>query len=92
MIPTKVAPRMPSLPPLPDIEAEALKDKTPAQSLDYLRLHLRDDTRAGAKRLLSKFEKAVQREGKEKAKGWQREGKGKAKGNAKGRLPFLIDF
>ncbi len=57
---------MPSLPPLPDIEAEALKEKSPTQSLDYLRLHLKDDTRAGAKRLLSKFERAVHREEKER--------------------------
>jgi len=74
---------MPSLPPLPDIEAEALKDKTPAQSLDYLRLHLRDDTRAGAKRLLSKFEKAVQREGKEKERMeslWKHEREAREKG------------
>src|SRR5689334_8154591 len=64
-IPRKVMPRMPNLPPLPDIEAEALKDKTPTQSLDYLRHHLKDDHRAGAKRLLSKFEKAVQKEERE---------------------------
>ncbi len=51
--------------PLPEIEAEALKDKSPTQSLDYLKNHLKDDVRTGAKRLLEKFKKAVQREEKE---------------------------
>ena len=74
---------MPNLPPLPDIEAEALKDKTPTQSLDYLRHHLKDDNRAGAKRLLSKFEKAVEREEKEKKRAeslWRHEREGEEKG------------
>ncbi len=57
---------MSNLLPLPRIEAEALREKTATQSLDYLRLQLKDDTRAGAQRLLAKFERAVEREEKEK--------------------------
>lgn len=74
---------MSNLLPLPEIEAEALKDKSPAQSLDYLRLRLKDDTRAGAKRLLEKFEKAVQREEKERKRLeslWKYEKEAKEKG------------
>lgn len=76
-------PRMPNLPQLPEIEAEALKDRTPLQSLDYLRLHLKDDTRVGAKRLISKFEKAVQREEKEQRRAeslWKHEKEAEEKG------------
>ena len=57
---------MPSLPPLPEIEAQALKEDSPSKALDFLRLRLREDPRAGAQRLLAKFEKAVQRGEKEK--------------------------
>ena len=57
---------MPSLPPLPEIEAEALKEDSPSKALDYLRLRLKDDGRTGAKRLLSKFEKALKRGEKER--------------------------
>ncbi len=64
--------------PLQEIEAEALKEKTPSQSLDYLRHRLKDDPRTGAKRLLAKFEKSVLREEREKARLeslWQHERK-----------------
>lgn len=74
---------MPSLPPLPEIEAEALKEKTPLQSLDYLRLHLKDDKRAGARKLLEKFEKAVLRDEKEKKRSeslWRHEKEALEKG------------
>lgn len=57
---------MASLPPLLQIEAEALKEKTPSGVLTFLRERLKDDTRSGAKRLLVKYEKLVQKEIKEK--------------------------
>lgn len=56
---------MPNRAPLPGLETEALKEKTPLQALEFLRAQLADDPRAGAKRLLEKFEKKVQREEKE---------------------------
>lgn len=83
MIPIKVVHPMPSLPPLPDIEAEALKEKTPAQSLGYLRLHLKDDHRTGAQKLLQRFEKAVQKDEKEKKRTeslWKHEREAQEKG------------
>lgn len=59
---------MPSRPPLPEIEAEALKEDSPSKALDYLRSRLKDDARAGAQRLLAKFEKALRRGEKEKSR------------------------
>jgi ribonuclease HII len=56
---------MPSLLPLPDIEAEALKKGSVSEALEFLRLRLRDDTRAGAARLLGKFEKRAAKDSQE---------------------------
>ena len=56
---------MPHPPALPDIEAEALKAGSPSQALETLRVLLKDDSRAGARRLLLKFEKRVHQAEKE---------------------------
>ncbi len=54
-----------SLPPLPDIEAEALKQGSISASLEFLRLRLKDDPRTGALRLLDKFEKRAAKDAQE---------------------------
>ncbi|HUO57162.1 MAG TPA: ribonuclease HII [bacterium] len=50
---------MPNPPALPEIEAQALKAGSPQKALEAAREMLQEDTRAGAKRLLAKFEKRV---------------------------------
>jgi ribonuclease HII len=57
---------MAKLPPLPEIEAEALKEKSPSHTLEFLKARLKDDARSGAQRLLAKYEKSVHKEEKEK--------------------------
>ena len=74
---------MSSQPPLPEIEAQALKEKSPAQSLELVRDLLKEDTRAGARRLVEKFEKRAAREEKENQrleKLWVYEKEGRSKG------------
>ncbi len=61
----KAVRRVPSLAPLPDIEAEALRHGSASEALEFLRLRLKDDTRTGAFRLLEKFEKRVTKDTRE---------------------------
>jgi ribonuclease HII len=51
--------------PLPEIEAEASKIEKASEALEFLRARLKHDSRAGALRLLGKFEKKVFSQSKE---------------------------
>jgi ribonuclease HII len=69
--------------PLPDIEAEALNKGSVSEALEFLRLRLKDDTRAGASRLIEKFEKRTakdSREVKRLQELWKHEKKAETKG------------
>src|SRR5580658_5261796 len=57
---------MSNLPPLPEVEVRALKEGSALKALELLKKLLQEDPRAGAKRLLAKFEKRVGMEEKEK--------------------------
>lgn len=56
---------MPNPAPLPEIEAEALKENSPFKALTFLQARLKDDPRSGARKLLAKFQKRAAREEKE---------------------------
>ena len=74
---------MPSQPPLPEIEAQALKETSSLKSLELVRGLLRTDNRVGARRLVAKFEKRAAREEKENQrleKLWVYEREGRSKG------------
>src|SRR5579863_1330611 len=74
---------MPSLSPIPEIEVLALKENSPSKALELLRGLLKDDSRAGAKRLLAKFERRLalsQKEFQRLEKIWVYEKEGQSKG------------
>ncbi len=74
---------MSSQPPLQEIEAQALKENSPAKSLERIRGLLKDDRRAGARQLLAKFEKRaakVEKENQRLEKLWVYEREGLSKG------------
>jgi len=56
---------MPSLRPLPEIEEQALGEGSIPKVLEFLKQELKEDTRAGAQKLLQKFEKRAAAEEKE---------------------------
>lgn len=56
---------MPSPPPLAEIEAKALRESSAAQALELVRNLLGKDSRAGARRLVAKFERKLEQEKKE---------------------------
>jgi ribonuclease HII len=74
---------MPSLTPIPEIEFQALKEKSPLKALELLRELLKDDSRSGTKRLLAKFERRLalsQKESQRLEKIWAYEREGQSRG------------